>query len=77
MPIVLGDISADHRRVTGRTTASIDRIVSRYPNGQPADYTLDNIQWVHKTINRMKNKYSDAVFIRFCEHVAKCRGETD
>lgn len=44
-------------------TASIDRIDS---NGE---YTLDNIQLVHKDINIMKNKYSQEYFIKVCKLV--------
>ena len=49
----------------GATTASLDRIDS---NG---NYTKDNVQWVHKTINRMKNTVPEIEFIEFCKLVAK------
>ena len=47
------------------TNASIDRIDSSKP------YTLENIQWVHKKINMMKQKYSSDEFIAMCHLVAK------
>jgi len=43
--------------------ASIDRIDSS------KGYTLDNIQWVHKDINFMKNNHSDDKFINWCAKV--------
>lgn len=45
-------------------TCSIDRINS---NGE---YTLDNIQLVHKDINRMKNAFNQDYFIKMCKLVA-------
>lgn len=45
-------------------TASLDRIDS---NGH---YTKDNIQWIHKQINIMKNDLSDEEFIKLCCLVA-------
>lgn len=44
-------------------TASLDRI------DNSLGYTLDNIQWVHRTINYMKNELSDDIFISFCSSV--------
>lgn len=46
------------------TNASIDRIDSSLP------YTLDNIQWVEKRINMMKQQYSQNEFIELCKLVA-------
>ena len=40
-----------------KMTASLDRIDSK------RSYTLDNIQWVHKDINRMKNCFDEDYFI--------------
>lgn len=45
-------------------TASIDRIDSS------KGYTKDNIQWVHKDINRMKQEYEEEYFIKMCQLVA-------
>jgi hypothetical protein len=38
-------------------------------------YTLENIQWVHKTINQMKMNMKENDFIQFCIAVAKNKGE--
>ena len=48
-----------------KTTASLDRIDSS------KGYTTDNIQWVHKDINIMKNDYGNDYFIEICKKVAK------
>ncbi len=44
-------------------TASLDRIDSN------KGYIKENVQWVHTTINNMKNNMSDKEFIEFCELV--------
>lgn len=46
-------------------TASLDRIDSS------KGYTIDNIQWVHKDINRMKWAFQQDYFINMCKLVAK------
>lgn len=48
----------------GDGTASLDRIDSK------KDYTIDNIQWVHKDINYMKQDNTDEEFIKYCKLVA-------
>lgn len=45
-------------------TASLDRIDSNL------GYTLDNVQWVHKSINLMKGSMSDLELIEWCRLVA-------
>lgn len=45
-------------------TASLDRIDSS------KNYTIDNLQWVHKTINLMKNTLSQERFIEMCRLVS-------
>lgn len=47
-----------------RPTASLDRICSDKP------YTPDNIQWVHKDVNLMKNHFDQLYFIDICKRVA-------
>jgi hypothetical protein len=42
-------------------TASLDRIDSN------KNYTPDNIQWVHKTVNKMKNILSDKDLLEWCK----------
>lgn len=49
------------KRNTGN--ASLDRIDSS------KGYTIDNVQWVDKDINRLKNKYSIEEFVAMCENV--------
>ena len=51
-------------RNTHGGTASLDRIDS---NG---NYTLDNVQWVHKDINRLKNSFDQDYFINLCKLVS-------
>ena len=46
-------------------TASLDRI-----DGSKG-YTLDNVQWVHKDVNTIKNKLTDKQLIRICGLIAK------
>jgi hypothetical protein len=46
-------------------TASLDRIDSN------KGYTQDNVQWVHKDPQRMKNAYSQDRFIEICKLVAQ------
>lgn len=45
-------------------TASLDRIDSQKA------YVIDNIQWVHKVVNIMKNDFTEDVFIAMCSKVA-------
>ena len=52
----------------GGTTASLDRIDSS------KGYTRDNVQWVHKWINFMKQDFTQEEFITFCVAVAKHKG---
>ena len=47
-----------------KSTASLDRIDSS------KGYVIDNVQWVHKSINLMKNIYSQEYFIDMCKLVA-------
>lgn len=47
------------------STASLDRKDSKQ------GYTIDNIQWVHKDINLMKNQFDENYFISLCKQIAK------
>jgi len=49
------------REDRAKTTASLDRIDST------KGYTLDNIQWVHKTLNRLKMNLDNQEFIEWCK----------
>ncbi len=46
-------------------TASLDRIDS------DLGYEVGNVQWVHKDVNIMKNKFTQKRFIEVCQQVAK------
>lgn len=52
----------------GETTASLDRIDSS------KGYTRDNIQWVHKNVNKMKVDLEQSVFIELCRAIASHNG---
>jgi hypothetical protein len=47
----------------GKQTASLDRIDSS------GNYTENNIQWVHKDINKMKNVFSMDQLIEYCKKI--------
>jgi hypothetical protein len=51
-------------RFCAESTASLDRIDSS------KDYTLDNVWWVHKDVNIMKNIYTVEYFVDLCRLVA-------
>jgi len=53
------------RHSSGDWTASLDRIDS------DKGYTKDNIQWVHKDVNRMKWHFSQDHFVSLCIAVFK------
>lgn len=48
-----------------KNTASLDRIDSS------RGYVLDNLQWVHKDINIMKNHYEENYFVDMCKLISK------
>ena len=48
----------------GERTASLDRIDSC------KGYTVDNIQWVHKAVNLMKQTMSNKDFVEWCKIIA-------
>jgi hypothetical protein len=50
---------------SSETSASLDRIDST------KGYVEDNIQWVHKHVNIMKNVYNQNYFIYLCELITK------
>lgn len=52
-------------------TASLDRIDSS------KGYTIDNVQWVHKDINKLKGNFSDESFVKYCKLVAKYKEENE
>ena len=69
----LSDIKLTHavnfRDQRSNHTASLDRIDSNL------GYTINNIQWVHKNINIMKNKMSNSEFVEWCCLVQNYKGK--
>jgi hypothetical protein len=53
-------ISENPKKTDKTQTASLDRIDSKL------GYTLNNVQWVHKTINIMKRNLEDEHFYQWC-----------
>lgn len=62
VPIGIADSVKGHKQ--GQTTASLDRIDSR------GGYTPDNIQWLHKDVNKMKWDMPQSKFIQLCKLIA-------
>lgn len=48
-----------------KQTASLDRINSN------KGYIISNVQWVHKVVNKLKNKFSDDEFIFWCHRISE------
>ena len=59
------DIEFSRKLKDGTTTASLDRIDSS------KGYIQNNVQWVHKDINRIKQNLDQEKFIELCKMVAK------
>lgn len=57
--------------IKAESNASIDRIDSN------KGYTPDNIQWVIKEVNRMKNSFSQDYFIKICKLVSQKYDNSD
>lgn len=57
LPLILG-----HKPDTN--TASLDRV------DNTKGYEQDNVQWLHKDINKMKNVHEQAYFLRLCAQIA-------
>jgi hypothetical protein len=55
--------ATERRREQGETTASLDRIDSN------KGYTKDNVQWVYKDINMMKQGFNQDYFFKLCKLV--------
>ena len=56
-------IERNYQKMKGMT-ASLDRI--DFTKG----YTIDNIQWIHKDLNKMKMNYPNSYFIEMCKLIA-------
>jgi hypothetical protein len=50
-----------------KQTASLDRI------DNTKGYIKGNVQWVHKSVNLMKNKYNQQEFIQWCKLISRHR----
>jgi hypothetical protein len=61
MPLHFANTKEEDRR--GGTSASLDRI------DNTKGYTCDNVQWVHKTLNRMKLDFDRNRFYQICHMV--------
>ena len=64
LPITLPKTS-DEFLLEREWTASVDRIDSN------RNYTKNNIQFVHKDINKMKMALDQKTFIEYCKYIAK------
>lgn len=62
--ISFAETCSGHKR-RRETTASLDRIDSK------KGYVSGNIQWVHKTVNLMKQKLTQSEFINWCRLIAE------
>lgn len=60
-----------HRSDLTQTTASIDRIDSTI------GYDVDNIQWVHKTVNNLKMDLPQNEFIKWCRRISQVSEKID
>lgn len=63
LPLVFADTVRDFEK--GQTTASLDRIDSAI------GYSEDNVQWVHKDVNLMKQGFTQDYFCKLCKMVSK------
>ncbi len=57
-------IERNYKKMKEGMSASLDRIDSK------KGYTTDNIQWVHKDLNKMKMNYDNQYFIDMCKLIA-------
>jgi hypothetical protein len=54
-----------NRKIGIEQTASLDRIDSS------VGYKIDNVQWVHKDINRMKQNFNNEYFVEMCKLITE------
>lgn len=57
------DFALSVKNYTTEQTASLDRIDSY------EDYTIDNVQWIHKHLQKIKNSMQDNIFKEWCRLV--------
>lgn len=53
------------RRHNDKRTASLDRI------DNSRGYSIDNVQWLHKDVNRMKGMFDQKYFVHMCSLIAQ------
>ena len=59
----LSNVELLFSRTSRENTASLDRIDSNL------GYTKTNVQWVHKTVNKMKNDLGNNEFLLWCSMI--------
>ena len=59
------DLKFPSNSTTPDGTASLDRINST------KGYVIDNVQWIHKDLNMMKQDWDDTGFIQWCHRVSE------
>jgi len=65
VPITLTTvINKQHNLDKTLMSASLDRI------DNSKDYTIDNVQWIHKILNAMRRQYSVEEYVHWCTLVA-------
>ncbi len=64
------ELNFNKKQRSKERTASLDRIDSS------KGYTKDNIQWIHRDINIMKNVFNEEKFIELCSKIASHRGKS-
>ena len=57
----------DGTNLTLSTAATLSSVTLTFDSEK--DYTLENCQWVHKTVNRMKMNMKEKEFIEFCTKI--------
>lgn len=65
VPIRVAESNEEWERSHATTTASIDR------KDSSGGYTLENIQWVHKRVNVLKNDLSDTDLVFWCKLIVE------
>lgn len=63
------DFTRDYNKKKEMQTASLDRIDCK------VHYILSNVQWVHKTVNMMKNTLQDCELVDWCFKIHKFQTE--
>lgn len=69
LPISFAESGTDYLK--GNQTASLDRIDSK------KGYVKGNVQWVHKSVNLMKNTLNQSQFINICKLIARNEARKD